>query len=387
LADRIIQISPMGGLGNRMIQYLAALALGARVPDARLIKIHLPEWGIQIPPEPEQGARIEVVTTDRIPLDRLAVALTAGTIDRVDIRAYAQRMENLLPARAYRGLFRGPEVAGTGPHELLCNIRQGEIVDARHPDYVFVPIEFYADLVAQTGLEPVFMGQLEDSPYMAALHRRFPRARTIPSRGPIADFALIRASVNIVPAVSTFSWLAAWLSEAERIFMPVLGLFHPFQSKSTFLLPLQEPRYRFYLFPYHYAVKVEDFAAAQAPLLGQWRLMPPARLAALLARFSTTRTLELHLPAFDESFYLARYGDVAKTVASGGMPSGRHHFEHYGFNEGREAFAVNRPWYCRTYPIAAFELGQGDVYDVTDHYVQLGRPRGYRRGPEPTANA
>jgi len=381
LADRIIQISPMGGLGNRMIQYLAALALGARVPDARLIKIHLPEWGIQIPPEPEQGARIEVVTSDRIPYDRLAAALTAGAVDRVDIRTYDQRMENMLPVRAYHGLFRGPPEIGTGPNELLCNIRQGEIVDARHPDYVLVPIDFYAELVAQTGLEPVFMGQLEDSPYMQALHRRFPRARTIPSRGPEADFALIRASVNIVPAVSTFSWLAAWLSEAERIFLPVLGLFHPFQSKSTFLLPLQDPRYSFHLFPYHYAVKIDQFAAAHDSLRGQWRLMPPGRLGALIARFTNTRTLDLHLPAFDESFYLARYGDVAQAVASRGMPSGRHHFERFGFAEGREAFPVDRAWYCQTYPVAAFELGQGDVYDVTDHYVQLGRARGYRRGP------
>jgi hypothetical protein len=378
-ADRIIQVSPMGNLGNRMIQYMAALALAARVPGARLSQIHLPEWGIQIAPVPHADLTTETVGTPVVPLARLAAALNDGSLGCVDIRSYAQQIGNLLPAAAYRDRFVTPDLPGAGPDELLCNIRQGDILDGHHPDYVLIPVEFYAELVAQTGLSPVFMGQLDASPYLHALFRRFPDARFLPSRGPVADFAVIRASCNIVPSISTFGWLGAWLSEAARIFLPVLGQLHPLQARGANLLPLDDPRYRFFLFPFHYAVPVARFAAAHAALRGLWRLMPPARLGGLLGAERPGRNRALYLEAFDEAFYLSRYPDIARTIADGHMPSGRHHYEFHGFAEGREPFHLDRAWYCETYPIAAVELGQGDAIDPIDHWLTLGRERGYLR--------
>lgn len=40
-------------------------------------------------------------------------------------------------------------------------------------------------------------------------------------------------------------------------------------------------------------------------------------------------------PWFDEAFYLARYGDVARAVAAGDHLSGQHHYRRYGRAEGR----------------------------------------------------
>ena len=375
----IVHVSPMGAVGNRMIQYIAALALVSRVPGVRLEKVHLHEWGIQIPPTPTDPARTIVVTDPVLGLDRLAAALREGAADCVDIRTYAQRVENFLPHAAYRNLFGGPSTSGAGADELLCSIRQGDVLDARHPDYVLIPIDFYAELVEQTGLRPVFMGQLESTPYMDALRARFPQARYQPSQGATADFAYIRGSRTIVPAVSTFSWLAAWLSDADRIFMPVLGLFHPLQARSTQLLPLDDPRFRFTLFPHHYAVPVEHFAAAHASIRGLWRTMSADRLRRLLTAGPGPRDLEAHLAVLDEAFYLERYADIAEAVTGGGLPSGAYHYRHFGFHEGREPCDVDRAWYCQTYPIAAVELGQGDALDPVDHWITLGRERGYRR--------
>ena len=374
----VIQVSPMGAVGNRMIQYMAALALAARVPGVRLEKIHLPEWGIQIPPTPIDLARTIVATEPALDLGTLSAALRDGAADCVDIRTYAQRLENFLPYRAYRDLFGGPSAAGAGPGELLCNIRQGDVLDARHPDYVLVPIDFYAELVERTGLQPVFMGQLEPTPYMDALRARFPHARYQPSQGAVADFAMVRGSRNILPAVSTFSWLAAWLSDAERVFMPVLGLFHPLQARATSLLPLEDARFRFTLFPHHYAVPVGHFAQAHASIRGLWRDMPAGRLRLLLTRNTRSPDADAHFAALDEDFYLERYADVAAAVAGRHLPSGAHHYRHFGFREGREPCAVDRAWYCQTYPIAAVELGQGDALDPVDHWITLGRERGYR---------
>jgi hypothetical protein len=379
----LIQVSTMGNLGNRMIQYMAVLALAARVPGARLGRIHLPEWGIQIGPVAEEPG-CEIVTSSVIPLDGLAARLNAGTLSGVDIRTYAQRVENFLPAEAYRTAFPNPSAPNpsarpAGPGELLCNIRQGDILDAHHADYVLLPIDFYADLAACTGLAPVFMGQLEDTPYLQALRRRFPGARYVPSQGAVADFAFIRACTHIVPAISTFSWLAAWLSEAETVHLAAIGLFNPRQAPDTNLLPLDDPRYRFTWFPHHYAVPVAQVETAHATIRHLWRAVPPDTLRALLARPPPPRDAGAHFAAFDEAYYLNEHPDIAETVAAGHMPSGRHHFEHYGFYEGRTPFALDAAWYVTQYPIAAIEMGQGDARDPIDHWVRVGRERGYGR--------
>jgi hypothetical protein len=378
----VIHVSTMGNLGNQMIQYAAAHALAARIGTVRFSNVNLPPFGILHPVIGGEFPATEVVTAHTIELGRLANALAGGTLQRVDIRTYAQRMENFLPPQTTTKIFpwRGPPPETTGPDELLINIRQGDILDGHHPDYVLIPIAFYGGLVLQTGLRPVFMGQLDDTPYLRSLRTHFPQARFLPSLGAGVDFERIRRARFVVPAISTFSWLAAWLSEAERIFLPVLGLLNPMQNRGVNLLPLDDPRYRFTQFPIHYACRVASHAAAHASLQGLWRGMPADRLAALVARVPPPRNKALYLEAFDEAFYQAVNPDIAAAVADGHFDCGRVHYESTGFDEGRAAFALDRAWYCRSYPIAAVEIAQGDFWDADQHYLEVGRERGYQRG-------
>jgi hypothetical protein len=380
-ATPVVHVSTMGNLGNQMIQYAVAHALAARIGTVRFSNVNLPHFDILHPVIPGDFPATEIVTAPTVELDRLAKALAGGTLQRVDLRTYAQRMENFLPPQAYSAIFpqRGaPETAG--PDEMLCSIRQGDILDGHHPDYVLIPPDFYADLVAETGLRPVFMGQIEASPYMRTLRQRFPDARFLPSLGASVDFERIRQARYIVPAVSTFSWLAAWLSDADQIFLPVLGLLNPAQNRSVGLLPLDDPRYRFYQFPIHYGFKVAQHLSAHAALRGLWRFMPAGKLAQFLGRAPPPRQKALYLEAFDETFYRAVNPDIAQAVAAGHFGSGRFHYETTGFDEGRTGFALDRAWYCRTYPIAAVEIAQGDYWDADQHYLEAGRERGYRRG-------
>ncbi len=379
----IVHVSTMGALANQMIQYMVAVALAERSGISRISNVDLPIWGVHHPWIHGEFPRTEIVTSDTVPLDLLARALTVGQLDRVDIRTYGQKIENFPELDTCRALFRhdGTAYAGTGPDELLCSIRQGDVLDARHPDYVLLPAEFYAELAELTGKRLVFMGQLEDSPYLMELRRRFPDARFLPTRGPAGDFERIRRSVHIVPSVSTFAWLAAWLSEAETIHLPVVGLFHRFQARGANLLPVSDPRYRFYLFPIHYAVPVALYPEAHAALRGLWRYMPSEAIATWFARPAPERSKPAYLEMFDEAFYRAVHPDIALAIAAGDLPDGRHHYEHFGFEEGREGFALDRAWYCRQYPIAAIEISQGDYADADHHWLAIGRARGYRRGP------
>jgi hypothetical protein len=379
----IVHVSTMGNLANQMIQYMVALSLASRVGRCLISNVGLHGWNIVHPPV-EGEFRTEIVVEQSPDLDRLAAALRDGTLQRVDIRCYGQRMQNFLAADFYRGVFvySGPEVRGAGPDELLCSVRQGDILDGHHPDYVLIPVDFYEEVAHATGLRLVFCGQLEDSPYMQELRRRLPEARFLPSRGPMTDFERIRRSVNVMPSVSTFGWLAAWLSEARHIFMPVLGLLHPLQSRSTFLLPLGDPRVRFYLFPFNYAVPVDRVAASHASMRGLWRLVDHGRLAEILRPAPRPRHLHRYLDHFDETFYRLAYPDIAAAIDAGHLPDGRHHYEHFGFAEGREAFFIDKSWYCQTYPIAAIELSQGEYDDPHHQWLEIGRARGYRRAPQ-----
>ncbi len=385
----VVHVNPMGGFANRMIQAMVAMTIASHVPGCVLSNIELPEWGLRFPAVPAGEARRHVLTDERFDLAHWVAQLASGAIGRLEVQVYGQRLEYFLPPDLYRQAFPlqampdEDEAPGFGSGHLVCSIRGGEVLDGRHPGYVLLPVEFYAELAASTGLAPVFLGQLGDNAYTAALRARFPDALFVDSRGAMADFAALRRSRNIVPSVSTFAWLAAWLSDADRVFLPVDGMLHPVMGPHANLLPLDDPRCRFFLFPANYAVPVEEHGPVHRALLGQWRLVEPSMLREMFRtvprlprRFDRIETL------FDEAFYLASHADVREAVASRGYASGHEHYVAHGFAERRVAVRIDAAWYARTYPLAAQEIGEGWYADPEHHYVEIGRARGYRARPD-----
>jgi hypothetical protein len=91
--------------------------------------------------------------------------------------------------------------------------------------------------------------------------------------------------------------------------------------------------------------------------------------------------LDAVLELFDEAFYRASNSDVADNVRGGLLASGRDHYARYGFKERRAPFALDPAWYSTRYPLAAMEVAYGNYADFTDHYVAIGKARGYRPNP------
>ncbi len=245
----IIRLKATGGLGNRMFICLFAYRLACEMPGAVITGDGLREWGLQHPdialPLPSMSLQ-----GHRPDLTGIVSLFRQGLLRGLETNCLSCRMD-LLPPRAIAAVLfrRGAELAlRVGPDDLLINIRAAEILGARHEDYRPLPIAWYARLIEQTGLRPVFMGQIADDPYSAALRQRFPQAAFHESQGPMADFATIRAARHIVLPVSTFSWLAAWLSQATCIHLPIIGFFHPRRRPDVDLLPVGDARYRFHLF-------------------------------------------------------------------------------------------------------------------------------------------
>jgi len=69
------------------------------------------------------------------------------------------------------------------------------------------------------------------------------------SGGPIEDFQTMRGAKHVALAVSSFSWLAAWLSgRVQVIHMPLAGLFNPVQRSDIDLVPRGDSRWRCHRF-------------------------------------------------------------------------------------------------------------------------------------------
>ena len=61
---------------------------------------------------------------------------------------------------------------------------------------------------------------------------------------PVASPAIPAA---VCPITATFSWLAAWLSDAEKIYFPLIGDWHPNSPRSKEInLWTDEERYIYY---------------------------------------------------------------------------------------------------------------------------------------------
>ena len=385
MAECIFHVNPVGNLGNRMIQFLVARKIAARIPGCQISNVALSEWKINYPLLELSGyvhrhrdeQFVYPVTFERL--------YREGGVSCISYSGYGQRVENFPDYRAASAEFVAEGFTGVGydAQHLVINVRGGEVLDGRHPHYVLVPIDFYRDLVKRTGLTPVFMGQIEDNKYTRALCSAFPDATFVPSRGALADFETLRQSTNVVPAVSTFSWLACWLSTTARnIFMPLTGLFNPLYNSHHDFAPADDNRFHFFLFPANFSSHVESYEPNHAALAGRYEQIEREKLAYLKRkRRGIQRDRDRHVALFDEDYYVKKYSDVRQAL-SNGLLSGLLHYVNSGFNERRDGFAFDHDHYVRAYPQAARELGYGEFEGPRHHYADVGSLRGYRATPE-----
>lgn len=259
---------------NLMIKYLAAVKLAHQLGCLRLSNFKMPYWGIDIPALEEAEARKKITLGDQLFINsnRVKYLIEDVGVDWIDWLGYGQRME-LLPDRAFSSSqFQPPHEAGEtfGDGYLVCPVRAGDILNGGHSGYTLLPVSFYKDLAAMTSLKLAFTGQTEPNPYTDQLRKAFPDALFLPSQGALADFQTIRRAQNIVVSVSTFSWLAAWLSNARQIILPMYGLFNRHQFPAHDLLPVGDPRYQFYQFPIQNAVPLSELELAHRAIDGEW---------------------------------------------------------------------------------------------------------------------
>lgn len=253
--------------GNLMFRLMFAEHLRRLIPNSVITGASLPELGIILADE-RPGSGLRLVGQQEIDVPKLVADLQNSDAEGVVLDCYAQRLEYFEKdwpfLTGWFHSFAGGQVIE--PDELLIHVRAGDILKGIHAHYPPVPMSYYRRLIESTGLKPVFSGQTRPSYYADALRGSFPDAKFLAGNSWLDDFQTARNAENIVVSVSTFSWLAAWLSEtAKRIYLPELGLFNPQQATDVDLSPRNDPRYVFERFPIqHFVASPDQIAAALA---------------------------------------------------------------------------------------------------------------------------
>jgi hypothetical protein len=383
-----IHILHTGNFGNRALQYLTAAGIQSHAPGATIHNIILPECGIWQPAYIND--RANTVATHRGWLDIAGYAdcLTRGVVGTIIVDDYPFHLQNYPARRDARALIPplpgGQNATGFGPEDLVCSIRGDEILRAAHPDYLPLPPAYYRMLARRTGKNLVFFGQIGDDAYSYALRRAFPAARFIASGGADYDFEMLRRSVHIAPSVSTFAWLAAWLSHAEKIYLPVCGFLNPVQHAEMLFLPLDDETYEYTLFPYAKAVDLfaepARFFLQQDVLARAMRPITAEELRQVLLRMRGFHLRRPYVAGFDADFYLACNPDVRAALGTG-LPSALQHYVYAGFPEGRLPMRFDSGYYATAYPDAALAIAEGHFADSLHHYQAVGYGRGYQPVP------
>ena len=237
-------------MANRMLQYLTAIGLSG--PETRISGYDIAEWGMA-GPKPGGGHRAwPKVDVQRVDAQWLRGLLADGRLTRLKLTEAVCDVD-LLPDRttANAAFYAGDQdIHPLTDRDLLIHVRLEDImVPGRHTGYGPLPLNWYQQIIDETGLHPVFIGQLGDDPYSDAIRARFPGATLLEGGTVLHDFQTLRAAPNVALGVSTFSWLAAWLGQADRVFYPLLGILNPSQAPGINLTPASDPRYEFWHFP------------------------------------------------------------------------------------------------------------------------------------------
>ena len=146
---------------NLMIRYMVAAKLAERLPGLQISAVDMPYWNIRHPTiDPRPCEKVCRITAEQhMAFDQIGYLWEKSLKTRFEWYGYGQRMENFPTKEICRQLFQADHSIGlsTSDNNIVCPIRGGEILQAIHPGYTTVPVNFYSDIIEEIGLDPIFM--------------------------------------------------------------------------------------------------------------------------------------------------------------------------------------------------------------------------------------
>lgn len=214
---QMVEVKYIGGLGNRMFQY----CLGRIIAET---------LGFKLKAEPLPGfsgtrqlvdgndfsdAPVQQLGGNQIDL---AAVLKDRTPRRLILYGYFQRYEYYQPFKQQiRKQWLVPDLpppARNPDREMVLNIRRGDYIQMGWA----TPFEFFQRLVDAAECRQVsIVTDVPGDPFFRRFRKYDP---VIFHKTPLEDFCMLRSFKKMVISQSTFSWWAAFLSDAEEIIVP-----------------------------------------------------------------------------------------------------------------------------------------------------------------------
>ena len=181
----------------------------------------------------------------------LASLLSNKTKRKTILEGYFQRYEYYKP---YKSVIKNDWLY-TKPRykfkddEICISVRAGDIWknnsnEIIHPDYMALPFSYYKSIIESKSWSKIHIVTEDKDDLMVAKLVKDYQA-VVHADSVEDDFNTLRSSMNIALSISTFSWWAAWLSDAHSIFMPRIGLFDPNTRPDINLVVDDEARYEY----------------------------------------------------------------------------------------------------------------------------------------------
>ncbi|GCD75493.1 hypothetical protein NBRC3299_1785 [Acetobacter pasteurianus NBRC 3299] len=379
----IVWVNSLGNIANRALQYLVAKNIAEKSNNVEIANVDLPEWGVQKEEfNCDLGSSCTIGELDFwFDIRGISENLNNGNIDSFIINGYPFNVD-FYPSREkskkYLPNFSdvSKELEGFDEEKIVFNIRADEILHGIHADYLVLPVEYYKMLALKTGLKPVFFGQLDDNPYIRKLKEEFPYALFINGRGPRYDFEVLRRSSNIAISVSTFSWLAAWLSNAKNIYVPLAGMMNPCQAVGQNFIPHDDPVYKFISFPlcrseclYRHPQRFWEKLNYMAQNM---KFVSAYEANQIFQKVDILRNRKKSVGGFDPRFYMKKnYQEISDPGNS------LNHYIHSG-DVITNAFPIKEHEYLSNYPEAGVEVAKGNFQSVAEYHSFVGYYMGYK---------
>ncbi|MFZ2639489.1 MAG: hypothetical protein WA117_00765 [Verrucomicrobiia bacterium] len=220
---RKVIVNYKGRLGNQLFQFAIGwvLAQTAEAPlSARPIQGFSGTRGFD-----GERESFQPLHTRGHPIDIEACVQHLRLSGDVVIDGYHQRYEILRPMKhpikALLSKVEGPKPETMpGPEDLVVQIRLGDYFSPRLVPRYGYPLEDVVVLIRKQRFDRLYLTTDEPShPFIQRLQSEFGAA--LGGKHPLEQFAFSIMARRLVVTPSSYSWWAAWLSNAEQVFFPV----------------------------------------------------------------------------------------------------------------------------------------------------------------------
>lgn len=256
---KYVVIIPAGRMGNNMIEYMYALYLKSEIPELEIYcdtPSFLNMFGIKLIETPKDNHKYKKIVVNNGNTNTNKILNEISKMGNIIIEiSYNYFDANNIPRLLlrYKNIFGNKSnVCGYDNKYLVIHLRMediGVINNPSHKNYPIVPFSFYRFIIQQTKLQPVFIGQMDNKIIVSALKKQFSDAIFVNQRDVLTDFECIRKSKNILISVSTYAFLAAFLSECDtNVYMPMYGFFNN-ADRPDINYKINDSRFHYYYFP------------------------------------------------------------------------------------------------------------------------------------------